>query len=78
MPKRVSNVTSWKLKSESSGLLAFAVDFITGVSSRNTSFRLAFLYSVDVLSVIPSLLGVAKPSISPSVKRSCIVANCLL
>ena len=32
----------------------------------------------DVLSVIPAFDGVAKPSISPSERRSKIVANCLL
>ena len=42
-----------------------AVEFSIGVSSRKTSFKLAFSYAV-VPFVRPSLDALAKPSISPS------------
>ena len=66
-PKRVLKVTSWKLKSEVSGLVLSAEEFKTGVSFKNTSFKAALLYSVDVRSVIPAFDGVEKPSISPQI-----------
>ena len=78
VPKRGVKLTFWKLKSEVWGFVLLASDWRIAVSSKNISFSAALLYSVDVLSVIPAFDGVAKPSISPSERRSKIVANCLL
>ena len=60
------------------GLDELAVDFKIGVSFKNTSFKYAFVYAVEVRSVIPSFDALAEPSISPSETRSRNVANCLL
>ena len=49
----------------SAGLALVAVEFNIGVSSRNTSFKLALSYAV-VPFVRLSFEALAKPSISPS------------
>ena len=61
----------------SAGLALVAVKFNIGVSSRNTSFKLALSYAV-VPFVRPSFEALAKPSISPSEIKSCTVAKLLL
>ena len=52
-------------KPVSTGLALVALEFNIGVSSRNTSFKLALSYAV-VPFVRPSFEALAKPSISPS------------
>ena len=65
------------MKSVSAGLALVAVELSIGVSSRNTSFKLALSYAV-VPFVRPSFDALAKPSISPSDIRSWTVAKLLL
>ena len=77
VPNSDLKVTSWKLKSPSAGLALVALDCNIGVSSRKTSFKLAFWYAVVPL-VNPSLEALANPSISPSEIKSWIVAKLLL
>ena len=46
------------------------------MSSKNTSFKLAYKYGA-VPNVNPALEAVENPSISPSENKSNILANCL-
>jgi hypothetical protein len=65
VPNLDLNVTSLKLKSSSAGLALVALAASIGVSSRNTSFKLALSYAV-VPFESSSFDALANPSISPS------------